>query len=639
MGASVGTESSASAQRAWPTQMTTEKTVNQRAAEAAAPGADVAPLAAVPVAPAPAAAAPPAAAPVAAASSAATAPAADVFGLASWMRWWMPPAQQAPTATVPGLSISPERLAELQNGYVNAMTAIWNDFIAHPDRAAAPIRDPRFADPAWQENSLASFVARTYLVNAEFMNELAAKVEADPKTKARVRFAVSQWIDAAAPSNFLAFNPKVQKRLVETKGGSLTFGLQNLLDDLVKGKISQSDEAAFEIGRNVATSEGMVVFENDVIQLIQYKPLTATVRSRPLLIVPPCINKFYILDLQPENSLVRFCVERGNTVFLISWRNPGQDQRTLTWDDYVERGPVAAVEVVRQISGAAKINALGFCVGGTLLATALSVMRARGDDPAASLTLLASLLDFSDSGILDIFIDETYVRMREQTIGQGGLMPGRDLANTFSSLRANDLVWNYVVNNYLEGRPPPAFDLLYWNGDSTNLPGPMYSWYLRNTYLENNLVAPNKVSTCGVPIDLGRIQVPAYVFAAREDHIVPWRGAYASARALTGVRPAELQFVVGASGHIAGTINPASKSRRSYWVGQPSVLPKAADDWFESAQELPGSWWIHWDRWLSAFADAEVDAPGVYGSEKYSLIEPAPGRYVREKAQDATAGG
>jgi polyhydroxyalkanoate synthase len=553
------------------------------------------------------------------------------------MRWWMPPAPR--TSTVPGLSISPERLAALQDGYIKAMTAIWNDFVTHPDRAAAPIRDSRFADPAWQENSLASFAARTYLVNAEFMNELAANVEADSKTKARVRFAVSQWIDAAAPSNFFAFNPKVQKRLVETKGGSLTFGLQNLLDDVAKGKISQSDETAFEIGRNVATSQGMVVFENDVIQLIQYKPLTATVRARPLLIVPPCINKFYILDLQSENSLVRFCVERGNTVFLVSWRNPGPDQGTLTWDDYVERGPVAAVDAVRQISGSAKINALGFCVGGTLIATALSVMRARGDDPAASLTLLTSLLDFSESGILDIFIDETYVRMREQTIGQGGLMPGRDLANTFSSLRANDLVWNYVVNNYLEGRPPPAFDLLYWNGDSTNLPGPMYTWYLRNTYLENNLVVPNKVSTCGVPVDLGRIHVPTYVFAAREDHIVPWKGAYESARALTGVLPAELQFVLGASGHIAGTINPASKNRRNYWVGPPSALPKKADDWFDSSEEMPGSWWIHWDRWLSGFADGEVDAPGAYGSEKYSPIEPAPGRYVRQKAQDATAGG
>jgi poly[(R)-3-hydroxyalkanoate] polymerase subunit PhaC len=567
----------------------------------------------------------------------AAAPASNEFGLASWMRWWMSAAPQAPA--LPGLSISPQRLAQLQDGYVKAMTEIWNDFVTRPDRAAAPIQDARFSDPAWQENSLASFAARTYLVNAEFMNELAASVEADPKTKARVRFAVSQWVDAAAPSNFLAFNPKVQKRLVETKGVSLTDGLRNLLDDVVKGRISQTDEAAFEIGRNVATSEGMVVFENELIQLIQYKPLTSRVRARPFVIVPPCINKFYILDLQPENSFVRFCVERGNTVFMVSWRNPGQEQSSLTWDDYLELGPIAALNVARRISGAPKVNALGFCVGGTLIATALAVMRARGDDPVASLTLLTSLLDFSDGGVLDIFIDETHVRMREQTIGKGGLMPGRDLANTFSSLRPNDLVWNYVVNNYLEGRPPPAFDLLYWNGDSTNLPGPMYAWYLRNTYLENNLIVPDKISSCGVPIDLGRIQAPTYVFAAREDHIVPWQGAYASGRALTGVAAGELQFVLGASGHIAGTINAAAKNRRNYWVRERPELPSPADDWFDSAQEVPGSWWIHWDRWLAGYADGEVDAPGGYGNEQYPPIEAAPGRYVVQKAQDVTAGG
>jgi len=571
------------------------------------------------------------------ASTDAPAPVNDPFGLASWIQWWIPPGR--PTGSVPGLSISPQSLAELQDRYVKAVAALWNDFVVHPDRTAAPIRDARFSDPAWQENSLASFAARAYLLNTEFMNELAANVDADPKLKARVRFAVSQWLDAAAPSNFLAFNPKVQKRLLETKGDSLTHGLQNLLGDMARGKISQTDEEAFEVGRNVATSEGAVVFENDLIQLIQYKPATPRVRVRPLVIVPPCINKFYILDLQPENSFVRFCVERGNTVFLVSWRNPGKDQATLTWDDYVERGPITALNVARQIAGVPRVNGLGFCVGGTLIATALSVMRARGDDPVASLTLLTTLLDFSDSGVLDIFIDETHVRMREQAIGQGRLMPGRDLANTFASLRANDLVWNYVVNNYLEGRPPPAFDLLYWNSDSTNLPGPMYTWYLRNTYLENNLKVPNKVSTCGVPVDLGRIQEPTYVFAAKEDHIVPWNGAYDSARALTGVLPGQLQFVLGASGHIAGTVNPASKNRRNYWVGAEAVLPARANDWFDSARELPGSWWIHWDRWLAGFADGEVDAPDAYGNSKYAPIEPAPGRYVREKSQDPTSGG
>jgi len=556
----------------------------------------------------------------------------DMFGLAPWLKWWMPQAQ--PNGASGGVAIAPDRLAQLQEGYVKAMTSLWNDFIVHPDRAAAPISDTRFSDPAWGQNSLASFAARAYLVNAQFMNELAANLEADPKLKARVQFAVSQWVDAAAPSNFLAFNPKVQKRLLETKGDSLAAGLQNLLNDVAKGKITQTDESAFEVGRNVATSAGQVVFENDLIQLIQYQPLTAKVRGRPLVIVPPCINKFYILDLQPENSFVRFCVERGNTVFMVSWRNPGPAQANLTWDEYVERGPIAALNAARDISGVPKLNALGFCVGGTLIATALSVMRGRGDDPVASLTLLTSLLDFTDTGVLDIFIDEMHVRMREQSIGKGGLMPGKDLANTFSSLRANDLVWNYVVSNYLEGRSPGAFDLLYWNSDSTNLPGPMYSWYLRNTYLENNLARPNSVSTCGVPVDFGRIAVPAYVFAAREDHIVPWTGAYASARTLTGVAPDQLQFVMGASGHIAGTINSAKKNRRNYWVGPLKPLPARAEDWFASAQEIAGSWWIHWDQWLAPFGDGEIDAPSSLGNDRYRPIEPAPGRYVREKAAD-----
>jgi polyhydroxyalkanoate synthase subunit PhaC len=561
----------------------------------------------------------------------------DMFGLTPWLKWWMPQAQPqgGGAGSGGGVAIAAERLAKLQESYVQAMASLWNDFVVHPDRTAAPIKDSRFSDPAWQENSLASFTARAYLVNAQFMNELAANLDADPKLKARVQFAVSQWVDATAPSNFLAFNPKVQKRLVETKGDSLTAGLQNLLNDVARGKITQTDETAFEIGRNVATSPGQVVWENDLIQLIQYQPTTPKVRARPFVLVPPCINKFYILDLQPENSFVRFCVDRGNTVFLVSWRNPGKAQAQLTWDDYVERGPIAALDAARKISGATRVNALGFCVGGTLISAALSVMRGRGDDPVASLTLLTSLLDFSDSGILDIFIDETHVRMREQSIGKGGLMPGRDLANTFSSLRPNDLVWNYVVSNYLEGRSPPAFDLLYWNGDSTNLPGPMYAWYLRNTYLENNLVKPNKVLTCGVPVDLGRISVPAYVFAAREDHIVPWTGAYASARALTGVPAGQLRFVLGASGHIAGTINPATKNRRNYWVGADGTLPARAEDWFEAAQEFAGSWWVDWDRWLADFAGGEIDAPPSLGSEKYPPIEPAPGRYVREKAQDA----
>lgn len=562
---------------------------------------------------------------------------------APWLSWW----DKAPNTRgeAPALVIAPQKLSQLQQSYVARLGSLWNEFLQNPERTTAPIKDGRFADPAWQQSSLFAFLARAYLLNAELLREMVAAVEAEPKVKARLCFSVSQWIDANAPSNFLAFNPHAQQRLLETRGESLTAGLHNLLEDIAKGRVSQVDESAFEVGRNVATSEGAVVFENDLIQLIQYKPTTASVRVRPFLLVPPCINKYYILDLQPENSFIRYCVERGNTVFIVSWRNPREDQGKLGWDDYLERGPITAINVVRRISGAQRVNALGFCVGGTLLATAIAVMKARGDDPIASLTLLTSLLDFQDTGILDIFVDEAHVRLREATLGSGGLMPGRDLANTFASLRANDLVWNYVVNNYLEGQRPPVFDLLYWNSDSTNLPGPMYAWYLRNTYLENNLRVPNRLRCCGQPVDLRRILVPTYVFAAREDHIVPWRAAYASAAVLRGVPRGSLRFVLGASGHIAGTINPPSKNRRSYWAMNGSAneatgTPAAgavrqeltAEQWLAAATEHPGSWWPDWDRWLEAFGDGTQAAPVGYGNAEYPVIEPAPGRYVKERA-------
>jgi polyhydroxyalkanoate synthase subunit PhaC len=534
--------------------------------------------------------------------------------------------------SLPQVAISPERMLQLQQSYAMRLNALWQDFVAHPDKSAEPIKDNRFAAEAWRKNSWASFYARAYLLNAEFMNQLAESIDADRKTKQRVKFAVSQWVDAAAPSNFLALNPQAQQRIVATKGESLTAGLANLVKDIGRGKISQTDETAFEVGRNVATTQGAVVYENALMQLIQYEPLTDKVRRRPFVMVPPCINKFYILDLQPENSFIRYAVEQGNTVFVVSWKNPHEPEARSTWDDYLELGPIAAINVAREITGEKQVNALGFCVGGTIISAALAVMSARGDDPVASLTMLTALLDFEDTGVLDIFVDEAHVVTREQTLGAGGLMPGLELANTFSSLRANDLVWNYVVSNYLEGKAPPAFDLLYWNGDSTNLPGPMYSWYLRNMYLENNLRVANKLTCCGQKVDLDRIKVPAYVFAAREDHIVPWKAAYASARLLPGDKPGRVRFVLGASGHIAGTINPPSKNKRSFWTGPDANLPANSDAWFANATEHPGSWWTDWDKWLRPFSGGETSAPRKLGSEKYAPIEPAPGRYVKEKA-------
>jgi polyhydroxyalkanoate synthase len=351
--------------------------------------------------------------------------------------------------------------------------------------------------------------------------------------------------------------------------------------------------------------------------------------DRPLVMVPPCINKYYILDLQPENSLVRYAVEQGHTVFMVSWRNMPAAMGRATWDDYLEHGVMKALATAREITGAKQVNALGFCVGGTLLGSALAVMRARGDESVASLTLLATMLDFSDTGELSVFVDEAFVAQREQSYADGGVMQGRELALTFASLRANELIWNYVVNNYLKGRTPEAFDLLYWNGDSTNLPGAMYAYYVRNTYLENNLRVPGRLTMCGVPVDLGKVDMPAYVLATREDHIVPWRTAYAS-NALLGGR---IEFVLSASGHIAGVINPASKNRRNFWIdpGQGANTNASPEHWLAGAQSQPGSWWPHWIEWLSAQGGAQVAAPAEPGNRRYLPIEPAPGRYVMEK--------
>ncbi len=518
----------------------------------------------------------------------------------------------------PSFRMDPSRFAELQAEYLGQLGQVFSS------PQAPQARDRRFANESWREGPFA-WGAALYAINAEYLQKMAEAVEADSKTRERIRFATQQWVDLMSPANFLLTNPEAQRKLVETKGESLWSGIQNMLGDLQKGRISQTDESAFEVGRNVATSPGSVVFENGLIQIIQYAPTTPRVGARPLLMVPPCINKFYILDLQPDNSLVAYAVAQGHTVFMVSWRNVQADQGQLSWDDYLEQGVIAAVHAVREISRQPKINLLGFCVGGTLVATALAALHARGERPIESLTLLTSLLDFSDPGVLGVFIDESFVAYKEATIGRGGLMPARDLATTFNFLRPNDLVWNYVVSNYLKGEAPAPFDLLYWNNDSTNLPGPMYCWYLRHMYLQNELRIPGRLVCAGAPIDLGSIDVPVYIYASREDHIVPWRTAYQSTRLLSG--PA--RFVLGASGHIAGVINPAHRNKRNYWVA--AGLPNDADAWFGHAQEVPGSWWPDWSRWLASFQGDLVTAPRP-GSRTYPVIEPAPGRYVREKA-------
>ncbi len=538
-------------------------------------------------------------------------------------------AQGQPVASEHAVSIPPDKLQALQQQYVQDLARLMQQ-----GAGAAVTGDRRFAAPAWGENPLAAMAASTYLLNARLLMEMADAVQADAKTRARIRFGVEQWVAASAPSNYLAFNAEAQKKAIDSKGESIARGLQNMLHDLGQGHVSMTDESQFEVGRNVATSEGAVVYENELFQLIEYKPLTAQIHERPLLLVPPCINKYYILDLQPENSLIRYAVAQGHRTFVVSWRNPDESLSHKTWDDYIADALIQAIQVAREISGQDKeggqINALGFCVGGTLLGTALAVLAARGEKPVHSLTLLTTFLDFSDTGILDVFIDENSVRLREQQMGQGGLMAGRDLGSTFSFLRPNDLVWNYVVGNYLKGETPPPFDLLYWNSDGTNLPGPFYAWYLRNTYLENNLVKPGQLTVCGEPVDLRKVDVPVYIYGSREDHIVPIPGAYAS----TQVLPGKKRFVMGASGHIAGVINPPEKKKRSHWIRADGKLPKTFDAWFEGAEEHTGSWWPDWAAWLAGQAGKQIAAPKKYGKgSKYKVIEAAPGRYVKQKAQ------
>lgn len=524
-----------------------------------------------------------------------------------------------------------EHLSALQQEHAQLHVQLWTSMLARKAGEASepvyppPKGDKRFGGEEWSVSPIHDYMRQAYLINAHFLSKVTESLAIpDHQARDRVRFLTRQYIDALAPSNFVMSNPEVIQRAVETNGESLTQGMLNLISDVEKGGISMTDESAFTVGKNLAITPGTVVYENELMQLIQYAPLTQKVYKRPLLMVPPCINKYYILDLQPENSFVRYLVEQGFTVFMISWRNPKVAQAQLRWDDYLEMGIFVALEAVRAITRVERPNVLGFCIGGTMLATALSVLRARGEDPVESVTLLTTMLDFSDTGDIACFIDEATVAAREATIGSGGLMGGRELSQVFSSLRPNDLVWNYVVDNYLKGNRPPAFDLLFWNADSTNLPGPFATFYLRNMYLENNLRVPGRVRICGEAVDLGRVTCPAFMVASREDHIVPWGTSYLGRRLLGG----ETTFVLGASGHIAGIVNHPARNKRSYWHNDQTSA--TAEEWIQGAEETRGSWWPYWVEWLQQRSAEQVSARRRPGSAGYAPVEDAPGRYVKE---------
>ncbi len=487
--------------------------------------------------------------------------------------------------------------------------------------------DRRFRHEAWQDQPVFNLIKQSYLLTSRWARELVSDVEGlDDRTTEKVAFFTERYLDSLSPTNFAATNPAVIEKTIETNGGNLVKGLENMLGDLKKGngqlQISMTDTEAFELGRNIATTPGKVVFRNRMLELIQYAPATETVFTRPLLVVPPWINKYYVLDLQPKNSLVKWLVDQGHTVFVVSWVNPDESYRDTTFDDYVIDGIGAAVDAVEKATGETAINAIGYCIGGALLATALAYFKATGDDRIRSATLLTTLLDYAEPGELGVFVDQAQVDSLDKKMQEKGYLDGSSMAGTFNLLRANDLIWSFYINNYLLGNAPRPFDLLYWNSDSTRMPAEMHRWYLQNFYIENRLKDPGGVEIAGVPIDLGSVDIPVCFVSAVEDHIAPWKSTYAGTRLFSG----QVKFILGGSGHIAGVINPPADVKYGYRTT--SKPPADADKWFASAKVEEGSWWPEWQRWISRRSGKRIAARQP-GGARLKPIEDAPGSYAR----------
>ncbi len=497
--------------------------------------------------------------------------------------------------------------------------------VASPDAA-----DRRFKDEMWQENEIFDYIKQSYLLSARWVQGLVNGVEGlDGHNAQKVDFYTRQFVDAMAPSNFVLTNPEVLRATVETGGENLVKGLNNLLDDLERGKgrlsIRMTDYDAFRVGENIAVTPGKVVFQNDLMQLLQYTPTTETVLDKPLLIVPPWINKFYILDLRPKNSFIKWAVDQGHTVFVISWVNPDEKLAMKTFADYMREGPLAALDAIEKATGQQRVNAVGYCLGGTLLVSTLAWMAVENDDRVASATLLTTMTDFKEPGELGVFIDEEQLQNLEQKMSEHGYLDGRDMAMTFNMLRANDLIWSFVVNNYLLGKDPFPFDLLYWNSDSTRMPAAMHSFYLRKMYQENQLVVPGAIQLNGIAIDLSRIKTPLYMLSTREDHIAPWKSTYALTQHVSG----PVKFVLAASGHIAGVVNPPAAGKYCFWTN--SRKPKSPDAWLNAAKQEDGSWWPDWHAWATRHGGKQVPAR-VPGDGRLKCIEEAPGAYVKVRA-------
>jgi polyhydroxyalkanoate synthase subunit PhaC len=493
--------------------------------------------------------------------------------------------------------------------------------VAEPDKG-----DARFKDEDWSRNFLFDLIKQSYLISARHIRETVAKVDGLPEeSEKKVAFFTRQYVDALSPSNFLLTNPQVLRETVASGGQNLMRGLNNLLADIEKGggklRISMTDESAFQLGRNVATTPGKVVHQTELMQLIQYSPTTEQVYRRPLLIIPPWINKYYILDLREKNSFIRWAVQQGHTVFVVSWVNPDARLAQKGFEDYMVEGPLAALHAMEKATGAREVNVIGYCLGGTLLGATLAYLAEKQEKRVASATFFVSLLDFSEPGELGVFIDEEQVANLERKMNQRGYLEGSEMAGTFNLLRANDLVWSFVVNNYLLGKDPFPFDLLYWNADSTRMPARMHSFYLRNMYIKNLLGAPGGIELAGVPIDLSKVTLPSYFISTVEDHIAPWKTTYKGSRYLSG----PVRFVLGGSGHIAGIVNPPAAKKYHYWTND--ALAESPEEWFARAEQHSGSWWEDWQRWIEPFGGGKAPAR-IPGEGASKAIEDAPGSYA-----------
>ena len=535
------------------------------------------------------------------------------------------------------LLANPYKLAQSQMNLVWDYFSLWqHSMMRVAGLSAAPVAAPektdkRFKDEEWEEHFLFDFIKQSYLIAARHIHDTVSGVDGlDDQTQKKVNFYTRQYIDALSPSNFAMTNPEVFRETVKSHGQNLLKGLNNLLRDVEDGggnlRVKMTDTTAFELGKNVATTPGKVVFQTEMMQLLQYTPSTDKVLKKPLLIVPPWINKFYILDLRDKNSYIKWCVDQGHTVFVISWVNPDERLAAKSFDAYVKEGVIAALDAIEQQTGEKEVNAAGYCLGGTLLATTLAYLAAKRQKRIASATFFTTMTDFTEPGELGVFIDEGQVSSLEKKMFERGYLEGSEMAGTFSMLRSNDLIWSFVVSNYLMGKDPFPFDLLYWNSDSTRMPAAMHSFYLRAMYMENRLVEPGGIEIDGTPIDLTKIKVPCYFISAIEDHIAPWKSTYMGARRFT----APVRFVLGGSGHIAGIVNPPAANKYGYWVNPAAKLPESAEAWFEGAQQNAGSWWTDWQAWVTGHDAAQVD-PRDPAKGKLKALEDAPGSFVKAR--------